>query len=166
MEVGQLIQLCDVVPTGVWQPADAWVIHLILLIKYLEAHQSINGQSNYPFISVSTDLTAHTSITHYPVCPRDINKHTCEESSFCLMVFPVFENRLFHLKFNKGKPKCLCRSHQSSSKEEVILVHVEFAGHLQDFGAHLEAEEQLVNLKQTTARVPEEDKTQVEGHMS
>lgn len=55
---------------------------------------------------------------------------------------------------------CSVFSYKSSSEKEVVLIHVEFASHLQDFGTHLEAEEQLVNLKQTTTRVPAEDNTQ------
>ncbi len=43
-------------------------------------------------------------------------------------------------------------SYESSAEEEVVLIHVEFAGNLQDFGTHLKAEEQLVDLKQTTTR--------------
>lgn len=55
---------------------------------------------------------------------------------------------------------CLfCFSYNSTSKQEVILIHVEFSGHLQNFGTHLEAEEQLVSLKQTTTRVPAQHKT-------
>ncbi len=50
-------------------------------------------------------------------------------------------------------------SYESSAKEEVVLIHVEFAGNLQDFGTHLKAKEQLVDLKQTTTRVPVEDNT-------
>lgn len=42
----------------------------------------------------------------------------------------------------------------SSTQEEVVLVHVDFAGCLQDLGAHLEGEEQLVPLKQTATGVP------------
>lgn len=45
MEVGQLIQLGDVVPAGVCQPTGTGVVHLFLLIKYLETHPSINQQS-------------------------------------------------------------------------------------------------------------------------
>lgn len=48
-------------------------------------------------------------------------------------------------------------SYYSSSEEEAVLVHIEFASHLQDFGTHLEAEEQFVYFKQTTACVPVED---------
>lgn len=50
-------------------------------------------------------------------------------------------------------------SYESSSEQEVVLIHVEFASHLQDFDTHLEAEEQLVDLEQTTTRVPAEDDT-------
>lgn len=53
MEVGQLIQLCDVVPAGVCQPAGTGVVHLFLLIEHLETHPSINQPSNHPSISVS-----------------------------------------------------------------------------------------------------------------
>lgn len=42
----------------------------------------------------------------------------------------------------------------ASTQEEVVLVHVYFAGCLQDLGAHLEGEEQLVSLKQTATGVP------------
>lgn len=42
----------------------------------------------------------------------------------------------------------------ASTQEEVVLVHVDFAGCLQDLGAHLEGEEQLVSLKQTATGVP------------
>lgn len=52
-----------------------------------------------------------------------------------------------------------CFSYNPSSKEEVILIHVEFSGHLQDFHTHVEAEEQLVSLKQTATRVPARNKT-------
>lgn len=50
-------------------------------------------------------------------------------------------------------------SYESSSEEEAVLIHVEFASHLQDFHTHLEAEEQLVDLKQPATRVPAEDDT-------
>lgn len=54
---------------------------------------------------------------------------------------------------------CFEFSYKSSSEEEAVLIHVEFASHLQDFGTHLEAEEQLVDLKQTAAHVPAGDNT-------
>lgn len=50
-------------------------------------------------------------------------------------------------------------SYKSSSEEEVVLIHVEIAGHLPHFGIHLEAEEQSVDLKQTKTRVPAEENT-------
>lgn len=52
------------------------------------------------------------------------------------------------------KLKLLCFSYDSSSEKEVVLSHVEFSRCLEDFDAHLEAEEQLVDLKQATAGVP------------
>lgn len=53
----------------------------------------------------------------------------------------------------------LCSSYSSPSEDEAVLVHVEFACHLQDFDTHLETEEQLVDFKQTTTRVPAEEST-------
>lgn len=53
---------------------------------------------------------------------------------------------------------CLSFSYKSSSEEETVLIHVELASHLQDFGTHLEAEEKLMGLKQTAACVPAENK--------
>lgn len=52
---------------------------------------------------------------------------------------------------------CIVFSYKSSSEEEVVLINVEFSRHLQDSGTHLEAEEQLMALKQTTTRVAGED---------
>lgn len=49
-------------------------------------------------------------------------------------------------------------SYRFLSKEEGILVLVQFSGHLQDFDAHLEAEGQLVSLKQTPACVAAAEK--------
>ena len=46
-------------------------------------------------------------------------------------------------------------AHDSSAQEEVVLVHVEFSGRLEDLGAHVEGEEELVTLKQTATRVPD-----------
>ena len=46
-------------------------------------------------------------------------------------------------------------THDAAAQEEVVLVHVELARRLQDLGAHVEGEEQLVALEQTAARVPE-----------
>lgn len=49
----------------------------------------------------------------------------------------------------------VCRfSYESSSEKEVVLIHVEIARRLQDFDTHLEAEEQFVDLEQTTTSVP------------
>lgn len=45
-------------------------------------------------------------------------------------------------------------SYNSSSQEKVVLVHVEFSSMFQDLGTHLEGEEQLVPLKQSSASVP------------
>jgi len=45
-------------------------------------------------------------------------------------------------------------THDASTQEEVVLVDVEFAGSLEDLGAHVEREKQLVSLEQTTTRVP------------
>lgn len=50
-------------------------------------------------------------------------------------------------------------SYNPSSEEEAVLIHVESASHLQDFGTHLEAEEQLVDLEQSTTCVPGDDNT-------
>lgn len=52
------------------------------------------------------------------------------------------------------KLEALCFSYDSSSQKEVVLGHVEFSRCLQDFDAHLEAEEQLVDLEQAPAGVP------------
>ena len=48
-------------------------------------------------------------------------------------------------------------THDAAAQEEVVLVHVELAGRLQDLGAHVEREEQLVPLKQTAAREPKQN---------
>lgn len=54
-------------------------------------------------------------------------------------------------------------SYESSSEEEVVLIHVEFPSCLQDFDTYLEAEKQLVDLKQTTTCVPAGGRTQLDG---
>lgn len=54
---------------------------------------------------------------------------------------------------------CPAVSYESSSEEEAVLVHVEFASYFQDFGTHLKTEEQLVHLKQTTTCVPAKENT-------
>lgn len=41
----------------------------------------------------------------------------------------------------------------SSPQEEVVLIHVDFAGGHQDLGTHLEGEKQFVSLKQTMTGV-------------
>ena len=46
-------------------------------------------------------------------------------------------------------------SYDSSAQEEVVFVHVEFSGRLEDLGAHVEGEEKLVTLEQTATRVPD-----------
>lgn len=35
MEVGQFVQLCDVIPVGICEPGGTWVIHLALTIQDL-----------------------------------------------------------------------------------------------------------------------------------
>lgn len=55
-------------------------------------------------------------------------------------------------------------SYNSSSEEEVVLVHVQFSCRLHDPDTHLEAEEQLVDFKQTSTRVPTEADAQNELH--
>lgn len=45
-------------------------------------------------------------------------------------------------------------SYHSTAEEEAVLFHVEFSSDLKEFGAHLEAEEKLVSLKQTTTCIP------------
>ena len=50
-------------------------------------------------------------------------------------------------------------SYKSSSEEEVVLIHAEFVSHLQDFGIHLEADDEFVDFKQTKTCVPTEENT-------
>lgn len=45
-------------------------------------------------------------------------------------------------------------THHATAQEEVVLVHVELARGLQDLGAHVEAEEQFVALKEGATSVP------------
>lgn len=52
---------------------------------------------------------------------------------------------------------CFLFSYKYSSEEEDVLIHVQFASHLQDFGTHLDTGEQLKDLRQTTACVPAEN---------
>ena len=47
-------------------------------------------------------------------------------------------------------------TYHSPSEEEVVFVHVELSSSFKNLGAHLEREQQLVTLKQTTTGVPEE----------
>ena len=49
-------------------------------------------------------------------------------------------------------------AYHTPSKEEVVFVHVEPGGGLQDLGAHLEGEEEFVLLKQPSARIPSKRK--------
>ena len=49
---------------------------------------------------------------------------------------------------------CLPVQHHSATQEEVVLIHVDLVGHLQNLGTHVKGKQQLVALKQTTASVP------------
>ena len=46
-------------------------------------------------------------------------------------------------------------TYHTTSQEEIVLIHIDFGGMFQDLGTHLEGEQQLVTLKQTTAGEPE-----------
>jgi hypothetical protein len=46
------------------------------------------------------------------------------------------------------------QTYHSTAQEEVVLIHIEFASVFQNLGTHLEGEQQLVLLKQTSTRVP------------
>lgn len=48
---------------------------------------------------------------------------------------------------------CKENTDHAPAEEEAVFVHVDFAGRLQDLGTHLEGEQKLVSLKQTTAGV-------------
>lgn len=50
-----------------------------------------------------------------------------------------------------------CSTYHSSSKEEIVFVHIELSCSFQYFRAHLEREQQLVAFKQTTACKPEQE---------
>lgn len=75
-----------------------------------------------------------------------------------LKVFQAFENKRFvlldYLKSNEMKTRCLCVFCIFSR----VLLGGRSWTHPCWLGTHLEAEEQPVDLKQTTARVPAEDK--------
>ena len=49
-----------------------------------------------------------------------------------------------------------CSTYHSSSKEEIVFVHIELSCSFQYFRTHLEREQQLVAFKQTTACKPEQ----------
>ena len=49
---------------------------------------------------------------------------------------------------------CLPVQHHSAAQEEVVLIHVDLVGHLQNLGTHVKGKQELVALKQTTASVP------------
>lgn len=40
VEVGEFVQLCDVVPRRVCQPCGAWVVHLVLSVQHLHRSRS------------------------------------------------------------------------------------------------------------------------------
>ena len=61
------------------------------------------------------------------------------------------QSRLGPLKW----PLCSGTYH-SSSKEEIVFVHIELSCSFQYFRAHLEREQQLVAFKETTACKPEQ----------
>lgn len=42
MKLGELIQLCDVVPAGVWQPAGKWIMKPIILINNLPIDKKLD----------------------------------------------------------------------------------------------------------------------------
>ena len=44
MEVGQFVQLCDVVPVGVCEPLATWVVHLLLTVKHLQNKNRIKNR--------------------------------------------------------------------------------------------------------------------------
>ena len=45
-------------------------------------------------------------------------------------------------------------THDAPAQKEAVFLHVQLAGGLEDLGAHVEGEEQLVALKQAATRVP------------
>lgn len=50
--------------------------------------------------------------------------------------------------------RALWPTHHTPTQKEVVLVHVELAGSLQDFGTHVKTEQELVALKEGTAGIP------------
>lgn len=44
-------------------------------------------------------------------------------------------------------------SHQASSEEELVFIHVKFAGRLQNLSTHVEAKQQFVALEQAATGV-------------
>ncbi len=51
------------------------------------------------------------------------------------------------------KPSPPCCSHQSPPEKEAVFINIELPGHLQDLGAHVETEQELVTLKQSSTGV-------------
>jgi len=55
-------------------------------------------------------------------------------------------------------------THDASTQEKVVLVDVQFASSLEDLCTHVEREEQLVSLKQTTTCIPTAERQQAHTH--
>jgi len=45
-------------------------------------------------------------------------------------------------------------TNNASTQEEVVLVNVQFSSCFQDLGTHVEGEQKLVSLKETSACIP------------
>ena len=58
------------------------------------------------------------------------------------------------LKKNHDGSELILMTHHSAFEEELVLVHVEFARGLQNFGTHLERKQEFVAFEKTTASVP------------
>ena len=57
------------------------------------------------------------------------------------------------------------KTYHTTSKEEAVLIHVEFAGILHYLHTHLEGEEKLVPLKETSTCIPKEKDTCTDVHV-
>ena len=67
----------------------------------------------------------------------------------------------FYISCVNSKPQFIyfisLHNYHSSSQEEIVLVHVQFARRFENLGAHLERKQQLVPLEQPTAREPRKE---------
>jgi len=81
--------------------------------------------------------------------------HTHTQSAFCnIRTFFIFKLVMSIFSYNSlSHTHTHSNTHQSPTEEEAIFIHAELPRRLQDLGTHVETEQELVTLKQSSTGV-------------